>query len=128
MMDREGTSHDGCSLWHLCKGGEVQLALADLHNWPLALLWGLVPSLILVRVSPLILLELLRALPAVVTGFTAVEASVVRDCLSRSRLIEPRCLILLGCLEAVVVVVLLRRANHPTSRLSLRLRRCCGSP
>ena len=43
------TSHDGCSLWNVSHGGEVQPALPHLHLLPLALvLIGILPLSLLV--------------------------------------------------------------------------------
>ena len=33
-MDRKGTCRDWCTLWKLCKGGEINPSLSDLNSLP----------------------------------------------------------------------------------------------
>ena len=67
IQNCKDTSHDGCSLWNISHGGEVQPALPHLHLLPLAL--------VLINILPLPLLvpgAILGVMPGVTTSETPV--------------------------------------------------------
>jgi hypothetical protein len=68
IQNGKDTSHDGCSLWNISHGGEVQPALPHLHLLPLAL--------VLIGILPLPLL-VLGAILGVVSSAATSETSVV---------------------------------------------------
>ena len=104
------TSHDGCSLWNISHGGEVQPALSHLHLLPLAL--------VLINILPLPLL-VPGAILGVMSGVATSEAPVVICLTVLLLLIIPLSWKLgaVGCL-----LLLLLRSDHPSSLLLL------GSP
>jgi hypothetical protein len=111
IQNRKDTSHNGCSLWDISHGGEVQPALPHLHLLPLVL--------ILINILPLPLL-VPGAILGVVSGVAASETLVV-ICLAvlMLLLIVP----LSWKLGAVgFLLLLLLRSDHPSSLLLL------GSP
>ena len=109
MMDRKGTSHDGCSLWNVSHGGEVQPALSHLHLLPLAL--------VLINILPLPLL-VPGAILGVMSGVATCEAPVVICLAVLLLLIVP----LSWKLGAVGCLLLLLWSDHPSPLLLL------GSP
>jgi hypothetical protein len=68
IQNFKGTSHDGCSLWNISHGGEVQPALPHLHLLSLAL--------ILIHILPLPLL-VPGAILGIMSGVAACETPVV---------------------------------------------------
>ena len=68
IQNGKDTSHDGCSLWNISHGGEVQPALSHLHLLPLAL--------VLIGILPLPLL-VLGAILGIVSSAATSETSVV---------------------------------------------------
>jgi hypothetical protein len=68
IQNCKDTSHDGCSLWDISHGGEVQPALPHLHLLPLAL--------ILINILPLSLL-VPGAILGIVSDVAACETPVV---------------------------------------------------
>ena len=67
IQNCKDTSQDGCSLWDISYGGEVQPALPHLHLLPL--------PLVLISILPLPLLvpgAILGIMPGVATGETPV--------------------------------------------------------
>jgi hypothetical protein len=72
IQNWKDTSHDGCSLWNVSHGGEVQFALPHLHLLSLAL--------ILVGILSLPLLvsgAILSIMPGVTTSETLVVIGLV---------------------------------------------------
>jgi hypothetical protein len=104
---RKDTSQDGCSLWNISHGGEVQPALPHLHLLPLAL--------VLVGILPLLISG---AILGIVSSVTTGETSVVigQTVLLLLWLIVP----LNWGLRAVGCLLLLLWSDHPTSLLLLR--------
>jgi hypothetical protein len=109
IQNGKDTSHDGCSLWNVSHGGEVQPALSHLHLLPLAL--------ILIGILPLPLL-VPGAILRVVSSVTASETSVVigLTVLLLWLIVVP----LNWGLRAVGCLLLLLWSDHPTSLLLLR--------
>ena len=108
IQNCKDTSHDGCSLWNISHGGEVQPALPHLHLLPLAL--------VLISILPLPLLvpgAILGIMPSVATS----EASVVICLAVLLLLIIPLSwkLVALGA----VGCLLLLRSDHPSPLLLL---------
>jgi hypothetical protein len=68
IQNCKDTSHDGCSLWNISHGGEVQPALPHLHLLPLAL--------VLINILPLPLL-VPGAILGIVSSVAACETPVV---------------------------------------------------
>ena len=111
IQNCKDTSHDGCSLWNISHGGEVQPALPHLHLLSLAL--------VLIDILPLPLLvpgAILGIMPSVATS----EAPVVIGLAVLLLLIIPLCwkLVAVGCL----LLLLLLRSDYPSPLLLL------GSP
>ena len=73
IVDRENTRHDWCSFWKVCKSGEVNSPLPDLHH----LLLALALVVVLVGVLPWIVLSGLRTILGKMRSTTAVEASII---------------------------------------------------
>jgi hypothetical protein len=111
IQNCKDTGHDGCSLWNISQGGEVQPALPHLHLLPLAL--------VLIDILPLPLL-VPGAIFGIMPGVATCEAPVV-ICLAvlLLLLIVPLSWKLgaVGCL-----LLLLLRSDHPSPLLLL------GSP
>jgi hypothetical protein len=107
IQNCKDTSHDGCSLWNISHGGEVQPALPHLH--PLSL------ALVLVNILPLPLL-VSGAILGIMSGVAACETPVVISLTMLLLLIVPLSWVLgtVGCL------LLLLWSDHPTSLLLLR--------
>jgi hypothetical protein len=107
IQNCKDTSHDGCSLWNISHGGEVQPALPHLHLLSLAL--------ILINRLPLLVP---RAILGIMSGVAACETPVV-ICLAilLLLLIVPLSwkLSTVGCL-----LLLLLWSDHPSSLLLLR--------
>ena len=110
IQNCKDTSHDGCSLWNISHGGEVQPALPHLHLLPLA--WVLINILSL----PLLVLG---AILGIMSGVAACETPVV-ICLAilLLLLVVP----LGGKLGTVGCLLLLLWSDHPSPLLLL------GSP
>jgi hypothetical protein len=110
IQNCKDTSQDGCSLWNISHGGEVQPALPHLHLLPLAL--------ILINILPLPLL-VPRAVLGIMSGVAASETPVVICLAILLLLIVPLSWKLgaVGCL-----LLLLLWSDHPSSLLLL------GSP
>ena len=110
IQNCKDTSHDGCSLWNISHGGEVQLALPHLHLLPLAL--------VLINILSLPLL-VSGAILGIMTGVATCETPVV-ICLAvlLLLLIVP----LSWKLGAVGCLLLLLWSDHPSPLLLL------GSP
>jgi hypothetical protein len=106
IQNCKDTSHDGCSLWNISHGGEVQLALPHLHLLSLAL--------VLVNILPLLLL-VSRAILGIMSGVATCETPVVISLTMLLLLIVPLSWVLgtVGCL------LLLLWSDHPTSLLLL---------
>jgi hypothetical protein len=108
IQNCKDTSHDGCSLWNISHGGEVQPALPHLHLLPLAL--------VLISILPLLVPG---AILGIMPGVATCEASIV-ICLAvllLLLLIVPLSWKLgaVGCL-----LLLLLWSNHPSPLLLLR--------
>jgi hypothetical protein len=110
IQNCKDTSHDGCSLWNISHGGEVQPALSHLHLLPLAL--------VLINILPLPLL-VPGAILGVMSGVATRETPVV-ICLAvlLLLLVVP----LSGKLGTVGCLLLLLWSDHPSPLLLL------GSP
>ena len=108
IQNCKDTSHDGCSLWNISHGGEVQPALPHLHLLPLAL--------VLVGILSLPLL-VSRAILSIMSGVTTSETLVVIDLtvLLLLWLIVP----LNWKLGAVGCLLLLLWSDHPSPLLLL---------
>jgi hypothetical protein len=110
IENRKDTSQDGCSLWNICHGGEVQPALPYLHLLPLAL--------VLIDILPLLLLvpgAILGIMPSVATS----EASVI-ICLAVLLLLLIAPLSWkLGTVGCLLLRLLLLRSDHPSPLLLL---------
>jgi hypothetical protein len=109
IQNGKDTSHDGCSLWNVSHGGEVQPALPYLHLLPLAL--------ILVGILSLPLLisgAILGIMPSAATSETLVVIGLT--VLLLWLIVVP----LNWKLRAVGCLLLLLRLDHPTSLLLLR--------
>jgi hypothetical protein len=107
IQNGKDTSHDGCSLWNISHGGEVQPALPHLHLLPLAL--------VLVHILSLPLL-VSREIPGIMSGVATCETPVVISLTMLLLLIVP----LSWKLGAVGCLLLLLWSDHPTSLLLLR--------
>ena len=109
IQNCKDTSHDGCSLWNISHGGEVQPALPHLHLLSLAL--------ILINILPLPLL-VPGAILGIVSGVATCEAPIV-ICLAVLLLLLIASLSwklgAVGCR-----LLLLLRSDHPSSWLLLR--------
>jgi hypothetical protein len=109
IQNCKDTSHDGCPLWNISHGGEVQPALPHLHLLSLAL--------ILIHILPLPLL-VPGAILGIMSGVAACETPVV-ICLAilLLLLIVPLSWKLgaVGCL-----LLLLLWSDHPSPLLLLR--------
>ena len=68
IQNCKNTSHDGCSLWNISHGGEVQPALSHLHLLPL--------PLVLINILPLPLL-VSGAILGIMSGVATCETPVV---------------------------------------------------
>jgi hypothetical protein len=108
IQNCKDTSQDGCSLWNISQGGEVQPALPHLHFLSLAL--------ILINILPLPLL-VSGAIIDIMSGVATCETPVV-ICLAilLLLLIVP----LSWKLGTVGCLLLLLWSDHPTSLLLLR--------
>jgi hypothetical protein len=107
IQNCKDTSHDGCFLWNISHGGEVQPALPHLHLLSLAL--------ILIHILPLPLL-VLGAILGIVSGVAASETPVVIPLAIRLLLlIVP----LSWKLGAVGCLLLLVWSDHPSPLLLL---------
>jgi hypothetical protein len=108
IQNGKDTSHDGCSLWNISHGGEVQPALPHLYLLPLAL--------ILIGILPLPLL-VPGAILGIVSSVTTSETSVVigLTVLLLWLIVVP----LNWGLSAVGCLLLLLWSDHPTSLLLL---------
>ena len=106
IQNCKDTSHDGCSLWNISHGGEVQPALPHLHPLPLAL--------VLIDILPLPLL-VPGAIFGVMPGVATCETPVVICLTVLLLLIVP----LHWGLRAGGCLLLLLGSNHPTSLLLL---------
>jgi hypothetical protein len=108
IQNCKDTSHDGCSLWNINHGGEVQPALPHLHLLPLAL--------VLINILPLPLL-VSRAILGIMSGVATCETPVV-ICLAilLLLLIVP----LSWKLGAVECLLLPLWSDHPSPLLLLR--------
>jgi hypothetical protein len=103
------SGHDGCSLWNVSHGGEVQSALSHLHLLPLAL--------VLVDILPLPLL-VSGAILSIMFGVTTSETLVV---IGLTVLLLLWLIVPLHWKLGVVGCLLLRLwSDHPTSLLLLR--------
>jgi hypothetical protein len=107
IQNGNGTSHDGCSIWNVSHGGEVQPALSHLHLLPLALV--LVGILSLPLLIPRVILGIVSSVTTsetfVVIGLTVLLLGLIVPLNWRLRAV--------GCL-------LLLWSDHPTSLLLLR--------
>jgi hypothetical protein len=110
IQNCKDTSHDGCSLWNISHGGEVQPALPHLHLLSL--------TLILIHILPLPLL-VPGAIFGIVSGVAACETPIV-ICLAILLLLL--IVSLSWKLGAVGCLLLLLRSDHPSPLLLL------GSP
>jgi hypothetical protein len=108
IQNRKDTSHDGCPLWNISHGGEVQPALPYLHLLSLAF--------ILINILPLPLL-VPEAILGIMSGVAASETPVV-ICLAilLLLLIVP----LSWKLGTVGCLLLLLGSDHPSPLLLLR--------
>jgi hypothetical protein len=106
IQNRKNTSHDGCPLWNISHGGEVQPALPHLHLLSLAL--------ILINILPLLVPG---AILGIMSGVAACETPVI-ICLAilLLLLIIP----LSWKLGTVGCLLLLLWSDHPSSLLLLR--------
>jgi hypothetical protein len=107
IQNCKDTSHDGCSLWNISHGGEVQPALPHLHLLPL--------TLVLINILPLPLL-VFGANFGIMSGVATCETPVVISLtMLLLLLIVPLSEILgtVGCL-------LLLWSDHPSPLLLLR--------
>ena len=108
IQNCKDTSHDGCSLWNINHGGEVQPALPHLHLLPLAL--------VLVGILPLPL-PVSGAILGIMPSVAASEAPVVIGlAVLLLLLIAP----LSWKLGAVGCLLLLLRSDYPSPLLLLR--------
>jgi hypothetical protein len=109
IQNGKDTSYDGCSLWNVSHGGEVQPALPHLHLLPLALV--LIGTLSLPLLIP-------GAILGIVPSVTTSETSVVigLTVLLMWLIVVP----LNWGLRSVGCVLLLLGSNHPSSLLLLR--------
>jgi hypothetical protein len=108
IQNHKDTSHDGCPLWNISHGGEVQPALPYLHLLSLAF--------ILINILPLPLL-VPEAILGIMSGVAASETPVV-ICLAilLLLLIVP----LSWKLGTVGCLLLLLGSDHPSPLLLLR--------
>jgi hypothetical protein len=110
IQNCKDTSHEGCPLWNISRGGEVQPALPHLHLLSLALI--LINSLPLPLLVP-------GAILGIMSGVAACETPVV-ICLAILLLL--RIVPLSWKLGAVGCLLLLLWSDHPSPLLLL------GSP
>ena len=110
IQNCKDTSHDGCPLWNISHGGEVQPALPYLHLLPLAL--------VLIDILPLSLL-VPGAILGIVSGVAACETPVV-ICLAILLLLIVPLRWKLGAVGCLLLLLL--GSDHPSPLLLL------GSP
>jgi hypothetical protein len=110
IQNGKDTSHDGCSLWNVSHGGEVQPALPHLHLLPLAL------ALVGIMSLPLLVPG---AILGIVSSVTTSETPVVIG-LTVLLLLWLIIVPLNWELRAVGCLLLLLWPDHPTSLLLLR--------
>jgi hypothetical protein len=109
IQNCKDTSHDGCSLWNISHGGEVQPALPHLHL--LSLAW------ILINILPLPLL-VPGAILGIMSGVTTSETLVV---IGLAVLLLLWLIVSLNWkLGAVGCLLLLLWSDHPSPLLLLR--------
>jgi hypothetical protein len=109
IQNCKDTSHDGCSLWNISHGGEVQPALPHLHLLPLALI--LINSLPLPLLVP-------GAILGIMSGVAACETPVV-ICLAILLLLIVSLSWKLGAVGCLLLLLLLG-SDHPSPLLLLR--------
>jgi hypothetical protein len=107
IQNCKDTSHDGCSLWNISHGSEVQPALPHLHLLALAL--------VLVSILPLPLL-VPGAILGIMFGVATSETPVVIGLTMLLLLL----IVPLSWKLGVVGCLLLLWSDHPTSLLLLR--------
>jgi hypothetical protein len=107
IQNCKDTSHDGCSLWNISHGGEVQPALPHLHLLPLAL--------VLIHILSLPLL-VSGAILGIMFGVSTSETPVV-ICLTILLLLL---IVPLSWKLGAVGCLLLLWSDHPSSWLLLR--------
>jgi hypothetical protein len=108
IQNCKDTSHDGCSLWNISHGGEVQPALPHLHLLPLAL--------VLINILPLPLL-VSGAIFGIMSDVATCETPVV---ISLTMLLLLLIVPLSGILGTIGCLLLLLWSDHPSPLLLLR--------